>query len=183
MLATPGLLRPDQSLPAASTPAPGPHTRRQDRFRGRALASACQIALGPFQSRIGRLFPARFLETFPSRPVGPRGFRTSHEPLYETIPDGITAVTRWRAMVSCDPWSFRHTSAPEVHRCSQVSPRPVDFQSSPKEIFRRLGGGDAFTGFSPAPRTISFCLTASRALPRADILSFLDLRQGILAAN
>jgi len=26
MLATPGLFRPDQSLPAASTPAPGPHT-------------------------------------------------------------------------------------------------------------------------------------------------------------
>jgi len=26
MLATPGLFWPDQSLPAASTPAPGPHT-------------------------------------------------------------------------------------------------------------------------------------------------------------
>jgi len=26
MLATPDLFRPDQSLPAASTPAPGPHT-------------------------------------------------------------------------------------------------------------------------------------------------------------
>jgi len=141
----------------ASRPPPLQHRvpmrGEQDRFRGRALASACQIALGPFQSRIGRLFRARSLETFPGRPVGPRGFRTSHEPLYETIPGGITAVTRWRAKVSCDPWSFRHTSAPEKHRCSQVSPRPVVLRSSPKETFRRLGGGDAFTGSRrfPAP--------------------------------
>jgi len=37
MLATPDLFRPDQSLPAASTPAPGPHTSR---FEYRSLESS-----------------------------------------------------------------------------------------------------------------------------------------------
>jgi hypothetical protein len=42
-------------------------------------------------------------------------------------------------MVSCDPWSFRHTSAPELHRCSQVSPRPVVLLRHRRRPFVGLG--------------------------------------------
>jgi len=54
MLATPGLFWPDQSLPAASTPAPGPHTSclRNSMNRIRRVASALSGLLqGLFSDR------------------------------------------------------------------------------------------------------------------------------------
>jgi len=53
MLATPGLFWPDQSLPAASTPAPGPHTSgwKIDLSNFAATSALSRLLRGLFSSR------------------------------------------------------------------------------------------------------------------------------------
>jgi len=113
LLATPGLLWPDQSLPAASTPAPGPHTRRGGpACADRSSRRLARLLWGLFNHGLGGAFANRSPDPFPSRPFKPRGLRTSHEPRCVTTAFAVADTTRRLAMVCCNPWSFRRIRTP-----------------------------------------------------------------------
>jgi hypothetical protein len=76
LLATPVLLWPGQSLPAASTPAPGPHTSRieLDLSRISASVSLIQIAPGLFQSQAEQCWEQTRTPELATAPFQPHGF-------------------------------------------------------------------------------------------------------------
>jgi len=82
-----------------------PYEGQNDRSRGSSPASACQIALGPFQSRIGRQFPSGDLS--PSSlavqfGLAASGHRMSLSMLLSTRDHRHNAAA---TLVCCNPWS------------------------------------------------------------------------------
>jgi len=102
-----------------------------------------QIAPGPFQSRIGRQF--RRPKSVPSRPIKPRGFRTSHEPRYIFTTSVVADIARRQLRFAATPDPLGGSEPPE-HHCWSQAPENRRSSASPERTFRRSGRGDAFLG-------------------------------------
>jgi hypothetical protein len=129
------------------------------RLRNSSLASADQIALGLFQSQVGRQFHER--TRFPGVPLSLAAPATSYEPLYVITTVVVADIARRRnSGMLATPDLFGLSQNPlGAYRLPQalttVEPAP-----SPKRPFE--GSGEVILSSALADfRIISFCLAAT----------------------
>jgi len=114
VLATPVLLWPRQSLPAASAPAPGPHTSCIETACAVTLRlrQSARIAPEPFQSQVGRVFVAeRERLVFSTRLVSASRLLDVRMSLFTLVKFTDVAQRRFSGMIAT-PESFRLTQSP-----------------------------------------------------------------------
>jgi len=163
MLATPVLLWQGQSLPAASAPAPGPHTSLR-----RAACAGISVRVGLTGSlrdlfRPGQVnLPARTLSNHLVSASRLLDVRMSHSRLF-TTGRGRRLSAAASLGLFATPDSFRLNQSPLGAYHLPQAPTTVAQTSSPKMPFDSSGGvvlSSALADF----RSIPFVLTESRAL-------------------
>jgi len=161
MPATPDLLWLGQSLPAASAPAPGPHTSLcWPDLSSRQGVGLIRIAPGPFQTQVDQSFQRTesAATTDPFQPHGCLDIRMSLSTLF-SFADIARRRSKVRPQPLCHsgwhraPWA--PSSCPRLSRPSVLSVAGRPFVSS---------GVVRFSAALAASRLIAFVLTESPAL-------------------
>jgi len=124
--ATPVLLWRGQSLPAATAPAPGPHTSRGevDFSSVSADVGLIRIAPGPFQSQVEPSWGRAQAPKLSMAPVRPRGFLDLRMSLSTLLIIAAVAQRRISGMFAT-PVSFRLTQGPLGADLLPQAPKPV----------------------------------------------------------
>jgi len=164
MLATPGLFWPDQSLPAASAPAPGPHTSgwKIDLSNFAATSALSRLLRGLFSSRstsLGNRSRGPGLTTGLFQPHGILDVRMSLSTLSFLCRRRATAILRYGrnpCVIQADTEPpGRLPPAPGSH-VRRSTPSPGDLSLA--QVWWR------FPRLSSIPASIAFVLTESPAM-------------------